>query len=116
VDVDTSGDPGDVDRTQATALFRMFQEVLTNAGRHAGCKLVTVRLDAEEDSVLLTVHDDGRGITPEEIGDPNALGLLGLRERARLHGGRFRIAPADEGGTMVRIGLPRQMPTGGRPA
>lgn len=115
-DVDTSGDPGDVERAQATALFRMFQEVLVNAGRHAGAALVTVRLDAEEDHVVLTVHDDGRGITPEEIGDPNALGLLGLRERARLHGGRFRIAAADEGGTMVRVALPRTMPHEGRAA
>jgi two-component system sensor kinase len=91
---------------QATALFRTFQEILTNVMRHAGAKNVRVRLERTEREITLEVDDDGRGITSAQASSGKSLGLLGIRERVALLGGTFAIGGAPEGGTGVKIVFP----------
>jgi PAS domain S-box-containing protein len=95
-----------LDRAQATALFRIVQESLTNVARHAGARRVEVALDHEAGGLCLTVRDDGRGITAEELADPKSIGLLGMKERAALLGGTTEIAAVADGGTIVRVITP----------
>jgi PAS domain S-box-containing protein len=94
-------------RDVSTALFRIFQEALTNAARHAGAEHVAVRLWLEGDSLRLEVRDDGRGISHVQADHPESLGLLGIRERARRLGGTATIAAGSAGGTVVSVRVPR---------
>ena len=64
------------------AVFRIFQESLTNVARHAQAKTVMVQLHADTARVTLEIQDDGRGIAPEAVANDSSLGLLGMRERA----------------------------------
>src|SRR5437899_7238360 len=65
----------------STALFRIFQECLTNIARHAHATKVGAALKLENGWVTLRVLDNGRGITEAEIANPRSLGLLGMKER-----------------------------------
>ena len=68
----------------STALFRILQEALTNVVQHAKASLVGVDLSVDDSKISLTVNDNGRGITEEEIKAPTSLGLLGMRERVEM--------------------------------
>lgn len=92
-----------------TAMFRIFQEALTNIVRHADAKNVTISLHIDGEGVLeLQVADDGRGISEETLygESPISLGLLGMRERAEIFGGEALIAPGDPNGTLVNVRIP----------
>jgi signal transduction histidine kinase len=93
------------DRAIATAVFRVFQEALTNVMRHAEAKRVEVQLDSDGKWLRLDVSDDGKGITPDAM-NPGSLGLLGIRERARRLGGSARVTAAPSGGTVVSMLVP----------
>ncbi|MDF3059256.1 MAG: response regulator receiver sensor signal transduction histidine kinase [Rariglobus sp.] len=97
------------DQDFTTAFFRIFQETLTNIIRHAKATRVEVKLDAENGSLVLTVADNGRGITEEEMTNTRSIGLIGMRERAALVGGDigFQSAPGKGTTVTVRIPLPR---------
>jgi PAS domain S-box-containing protein len=71
----------------STTMFRIFQEALTNVVRHAQATRLTVRLAQHRDAWVLEIADNGKGITPDQLTDCTSLGLLGMRERARLWGG-----------------------------
>jgi PAS domain S-box-containing protein len=90
---------------QQTAVFRIFQEALTNVARHACASAVTVTL-AERQFFELRIRDNGRGITSAEASDPRAIGLIGMRERAALVGGIFRIEGHVGKGTSVLVRVP----------
>jgi signal transduction histidine kinase len=91
---------------QATALFRIFQEILTNIMRHAQAKNVEVKLAAGNGDLILQVRDDGRGITESEVNDPEAFGLLGIRERLYPFGGQVVFDGRPGLGTLVTVRLP----------
>ena len=95
-----------VDNEQATALFRIFQEVLTNVARHAAA----TRIDAylrERDGVLeLSVRDNGKGIEQAMVNSPKSLGLVGMRERCHYLGGTVDIRGKRGKGTTVTMILP----------
>ena len=74
----------DLDPDLATAIFRIFQETLTNVARHAGATSVRVELSTKTEELVLVVQDNGRGITERQRLDPKSLGLIGMQERARL--------------------------------
>ena len=93
--------------TRSTAVFRIFQEALTNVIRHAEASSVTVRLSQHADAWLLDIVDDGKGITPDELTNYASLGLLGMRERAHLWGGDISIQGKPGIGTTVTIRMPR---------
>jgi signal transduction histidine kinase len=96
----------DLPKTQATALFRIFQETLTNVLRHAKASEIVVRLEKHGDELYLQIADNGRGITQDEINAPDAFGLLGIRERLYPFGGRVDFDGRPGQGTRVIIHLP----------
>ena len=95
-----------LDPDRATALFRIFQEALTNVGRHANASKVVVELRTEAGSVILAVRDNGKGIDEGGIHAPNSLGLVGIRERALSFGGTAEVAAMPERGTRVTVRVP----------
>jgi signal transduction histidine kinase len=95
-----------LDQERSTAIFRIFQETLTNVARHAKATRVNIRLKEDTDKIILEVEDNGRGITEQEIYNPRSLGLLGMRERALLFGGEMNIRGGERKGTMVTVCIP----------
>ena len=89
-----------------TTLFRIFQETLTNVARHAQASRVDASLQKQDQTLILTVHDNGRGITEAELNDSNSLGLLGLRERVAQWGGELNIRGKAGKGTAVIVQIP----------
>jgi PAS domain S-box-containing protein len=96
----------------ATAMFRIFQELLTNIARHAQATQVAVRLSCDEGELELHVKDDGVGIQPGDIENPKSLGLLGMRERVMILGGTIKFAGKSGKGTTVTVQLPFGKNTG----
>ncbi len=94
-----------------TTLFRIAQEAIGNARRHSGAGLITVHLADAEDGIVLRVTDDGCGMDTDLIRHPRHghLGLVAMRERAELAGGRFTVASEAGGGTMVEAWVPTAM-------
>jgi signal transduction histidine kinase len=107
----------DIDANRTTALFRVFQETLTNVARHAQARRVSVRLELNPEQVRLEVHDDGVGITTASLANVRSLGLLGMRERVRQLNGQLDIHGAPGRGTTVIARLPLSpAPDGHEPA
>jgi signal transduction histidine kinase len=96
----------DVTRDGATAVFRIFQEVLTNVLRHSRASNIYVKLEQKDHQLELEVVDDGRGITDDEQRNTLSLGILGMKERALLVGGEVRITGIKEKGTTVIVTVP----------
>ena len=98
----------DLEPELETLLFRVTQEALNNAVRHAGASLVSVSGRRLGNRLELTVRDDGVGFDPESLReDPEAagVGLAGMRDRVALFGGDFAIRSAPGHGTTIAIGL-----------
>jgi signal transduction histidine kinase len=91
----------------ATAVFRILQEALTNVVRHAQATRVEIALRTDTRRLVLTVRDNGRGISDAARTDPEALGLVGMRERAMMLGGTIRIQGRPRRGTTVTLAIPR---------
>jgi PAS domain S-box-containing protein len=104
---DTELDMAEVNREGATAVFRIFQEVLTNVLRHSQAQNIYVKLLDHDDVIELEVRDDGRGITERERRNTHSLGLLGMKERALLVGGNVTIRGAQGRGTTVTVRVPK---------
>jgi signal transduction histidine kinase len=98
-----------LDNKISIALFRIFQETLTNIAKHAGATRVEIELEADADNVMLQVHDNGRGIASEDLAKPQAFGILGMQERARNLGGEAGVRRT-RSGTAVTLRLPRATP------
>ncbi|GEM_PF-6685780 len=90
----------------ATALFRIFQETLTNVARHSRAKQVKASVETAGGQITLKVRDDGVGIEPEKIADFHSLGLLGMHERAAALGGSVIVRRNRTRGTTVLATLP----------
>jgi signal transduction histidine kinase len=95
-----------LDTERSTALFRIFQEILTNVARHAGAGRVSAELRRAGDELVLEVRDNGRGIEPDRLSGEKSLGLLGMRERALLFGGEVFILGRKGAGTTVTVNIP----------
>jgi PAS domain S-box-containing protein len=106
-------DPADasLDPELTTALFRIFQESLTNVARHAEATTVTASLNWQAHELVLMVKDNGKGITAEQVGDSRSLGLIGMRERVHPWGGDVSIRGERGNGTTVTVRLPCGAPT-----
>jgi signal transduction histidine kinase len=91
------------------ALFRIAQEAITNAARHAQPLRCTVRFEVTDRDIRLLTVDDGKGIAPDHL---PGVGLRSMRERAEDLGGTCEILPGPGGGTAVIAVLPLLSPTG----
>jgi len=91
---------------QSIAVFRIFQETLTNVARHAQATHAAIRLSATDGRLRLQVKDNGRGLTPDALAGTHSLGVLGMRERAELLDGMLDISSAPGAGTTVTVTIP----------
>ena len=103
--LDTTAGFTDPDKERSTALFRIFQELLTNVARHANATRVAVTL-VESETIGLKVEDNGRGIQEKEFESPRSLGFLGLRERVLAFGGSIDVKGAEGKGTTGSVSIP----------
>jgi two-component system NarL family sensor kinase len=101
--------PGPLPPALEVGLYRIAQEALQNALRHAAAGQILLRLEAPPGAIRLTIEDDGRGFPAEDAGDGRAasrFGLLGMRERARLLGGDLQIESSPGTGTRITAEVP----------
>jgi PAS domain S-box-containing protein len=96
----------DLQESVTTALFRILQESLTNVARHSGAKNVFVKLEEENDNVVLSIQDDGKGYTESIDSGKRTLGILGMKERALMIGGAYTIQGFPGKGTLVSVSVP----------
>ncbi len=94
------------DAAVVTALFRICQEIVTNVIRHAEATELKISLTERAGELLLTIQDNGRGITAEELANQKSLGILGMQERAKLLGGSLVIRGVEGEGTTVSVTMP----------
>ena len=90
----------------AAALFRIIQEALTNVLRHAEARRVRVRMRAARGILRITVTDDGKGVSRQQVNNRRSFGLVGMRERVHRVGGKFNIFSGPGRGTRLEIAAP----------
>jgi len=95
-----------MDSAKITSIYRVFQELLTNVARHAQATRVAVTMTVDDKGLLLSVADDGRGMTEEERESPTAFGILSMRERVGQLHGRLEFEGGPGGGTTVTLRVP----------
>ncbi len=99
-------DPLTLDTDRSTAIFRIFQESLTNVARHAHATRVEARLRRENDRIIFQVFDNGTGFDPEVAKARKSLGLIGMQERALLLNGDFKTEGMPGSGTTMTLTIP----------
>jgi len=99
-------DDPDLSRERTTTIFRILQEALTNILRHSQATRANIMIEERDGEFVLEVKDNGRGITQEESAGPRSLGLIGMRERANLAGGRIEIVGVVGKGTVLTLRVP----------
>jgi signal transduction histidine kinase len=97
----------ELDEDQASTLFRIAQEALTNIAKHANASRVTVKLSRTRQHVNLKVSDNGSGIWQADRAKPDSFGLRGMAERVRALGGTLALSHAPGGGTVVAVKIKR---------
>jgi signal transduction histidine kinase len=95
-----------VETTAGVHIYRVLQEALNNVSRHAGVGEAWIRLQYSPEALTLEVEDHGAGFVADKI--QRGIGLVAMRERAELIGGSLVIAPRQQGGTQVRLHIPRE--------
>jgi two-component system sensor kinase len=90
----------------ATAIFRIVQEALTNVARHSGADEVAIEVRRGSGSVTVTIRDNGRGFSEPDTRKARSFGLLGMRERAYVLGGEFKISRLAHKGTQIEAVIP----------
>jgi two-component system sensor histidine kinase UhpB len=97
--------PAELGESYSLAAYRILQEAVTNALRHASANRIAIRIDSDERALVLDVADDGRGLA-QDWQRRGHFGVRGMQERARALGGEVSIENRDEGGTRVHASLP----------
>jgi signal transduction histidine kinase len=95
-----------LDNERATAIFRIFQEALTNIYRHSKATVASISLTQAENKAVLQVTDNGIGIKQERIDSPQSLGIIGMRERVHFFGGDIEIKGTNSLGTNLVVRIP----------
>jgi signal transduction histidine kinase len=108
ISYEKSGSPFNVDGTAAIHVYRVLQEALNNVARHAGARKAWVRLRFLEQALELEIEDHGRGIVTQSTKPAKGIGLVAMRERAELLGGSLDFLQPREGGTLVRLRIPKE--------
>lgn len=96
----------DIDRDFSIVLYRIIQEGLTNVVRHAKASRVTIKMRLDKEQIALEIRDNGVGIPDEVATSSKSLGLIGLRERAHLLNGKFKIKGQKNKGTVISVSAP----------
>ena len=104
--LDISADDIAIDAGRSTAMFRIFQEAMTNILRHADASLVVIVLKKTVRRVQLKITDDGTGISGKDLLDPKSVGLIGMRERAANWSGKVSVKGVRGKGTTVTVTIP----------
>jgi len=99
-------EPLTLDTDRSTAIFRIFQESLTNVARHAHATRVEARLRRDNDRIIFQVFDNGTGFDPDVARARKSLGLIGMQERALLLNGDFKTEGAPGSGTTMTLTIP----------
>jgi signal transduction histidine kinase len=94
------------DRSAAVAIFRIVQAALTNVAQHADASRALIALMKRKNSLILTVTDNGKGITSKLVYSHNSLGIIGIRERALALGGTFTLRGSKNKGTALTVRIP----------
>ena len=95
-----------MDSKKSIALFRIYQEALTNITRHANATVVKSGLQRDGEMLVLLIKDNGYGISIDEQFKQKPFGLIGMRERALAIGGLFKISGVAGEGTTITVRLP----------
>lgn len=103
ITVDVDFDEGRIDDAMADHLYRIAYEALNNALRHSGSRLITIRVVSNEDNLVLSVTDDGRGPT---VSAGEGLGRRMMEYRCRLMGGTLHFGPSATGGSQLIVDVP----------
>ncbi|NIW80761.1 MAG: hypothetical protein GWN16_15450 [Calditrichae bacterium] len=90
----------------STAIFRIFQEALTNVARHSKATEVDISLEKINDYLRLRIIDNGIGLSEDQLKDSERFGLIGMKERAKVFGGSVEIEGKKEKGTRVEVRIP----------
>jgi PAS domain S-box-containing protein len=104
----------EIEADLSTAIFRILQEAITNVWRHAHATHVDVLLQVQEDTLILEVSDNGKGITERQANDSTSTGLIGMRERVYPWAGQVSIKGRSNGGTTVSVTVPLKTAGGKR--
>jgi signal transduction histidine kinase len=96
-------------RDISTAIFRIVQEALTNVSRHSHATSVVVDLKETKDFITLKITDNGQGMTVKHGSRENGLGLVGMRERAIMLGGKLKIQSRTGAGTSIEVRIPKSL-------
>jgi signal transduction histidine kinase len=106
ISYEKSGEPFEVNGNGAIHVYRVLQEALNNVSRHAGVKQAWVRLRFTSTGLNLEVEDHGSGIAATAM--KKGIGMVAMRERAELLGGTMEVGKPSQGGTVVRLAVPRE--------
>jgi signal transduction histidine kinase len=106
ISYEKSGQPFAVNGNGAIHVYRVLQEALNNISRHAGVKQAWVRLRFSPESLNLEIEDHGSGMTSTLT--KKGIGMVAMRERAELLGGRIEVGRPAQGGTIIRLAVPRE--------
>jgi signal transduction histidine kinase len=87
-------------------LFRIFQESLTNVARHSRAKKVAVSFTGHNNSIILSISDNGTGFEKKILSNKKTLGILGMQERTSMMGGTYEIISKPGEGTSVVVKIP----------
>jgi signal transduction histidine kinase len=104
----TNDEEIELDAGQATGVFRVFQEALTNVAKHAHAKHVDVQVFADGEHVTLEVRDDGVGVAARDLDKPESFGVRGMQERVHHLGGWLDVSGAPGQGTTIMLSIPRK--------
>jgi len=100
-----SGNSYPVRASAGVQIYRVLQEALNNVTRHSGAKDAWIRLQFHATEVILEVEDQGKGFHPAE--GQTGIGLVAMRERAQILGGKLDVSPLPAGGTLLHLQIPR---------
>lgn len=96
----------ELSQEKATAVFRIYQEILTNAARHSQATSIETSMEKHGEDLILKVSDNGIGIKENDVSASKSLGILGIFERAVVFGGNVKIEGAEGKGTTVTVSIP----------
>ncbi|HSW55969.1 MAG TPA: PAS domain S-box protein [Ignavibacteriaceae bacterium] len=96
----------ELEKNKSTAIFRIFQEALTNIARHSQATKAAISLLNHQSNIYLEIQDNGKGISQDQIKDYKSLGLHGMEERAMVFGGQVYIDGIAGKGTTVKVEIP----------